>query len=139
MFDFTSKKQLRAENASLHHTLQQMHERNERLKKKNVLLSSEKEEAEREARILRDAEVMRVSLEHTHQSRVFKLEGDVAAEQAKNRVLLEENGILRQIIEDISGKDPDELIAVFKKVVREEAYGTAQKRDRKDDYHEDGV
>lgn len=139
MFDFTSKKQLRAENASLRITLKQMQERNERLKKKNVLLSSEKEEAEREARILRDAEVMRVSLEHTHQSKVFKLEGDNAAEQAKNRALLEENGILRQIIEDISGKDPDELIAVFKKVVREEAYGTIQRRDRKDDYHEDGV
>lgn len=116
-----------------------MRERNERLKKKNVLLSSEKEEAEREARILRDAEVMRVSLEHTHQSRVFKLEGDVAAEQAKGRALLEENGILRQILEDMSGKDPDELIAAFKKAVREEAYGTVQKRDRKDDYHEDGV
>ena len=139
MFDFTSKKQLRAENASLRITLKQMQDRNERLKKKNVLLSSEKEEAEREARILRDAEVMRVSLEHTHQSKVFKLEGDNAAEQAKNRALLEENGILRQIIEDISGKDPDELIAVFKKVVREEAYGTIQRRDRKDDYHEDGV
>ena len=139
MFDFTSKKQLRAENASLRITLKQMQDRNERLKKKNVLLISEKEEAEREARILRDAEVMRVSLEHTHQSKVFKLEGDNAAEQAKNRALLEENGILRQIIEDISGKDPDELIAVFKKVVREEAYGTIQRRDRKDDYHEDGV
>ena len=139
MFDFTSKKQLRAENASLRITLKQMQDRNERLKKKNVLLSSEKEEAEREARILRDAEVMRVSLEHTHQSKVFKLEGDNAAEQAKNRALLEENGILRQIIEDISGKDPDELIAIFKKVVREEAYGTIQRRDRKDDYHEDGV
>ena len=107
--------------------LKQMQDRNERLKKKNVLLISEKEEAEREARILRDAEVMRVSLEHTHQSKVFKLEGDNAAEQAKNRALLEENGILRQIIEDISGKDPDELIAVFKKVVREEAYGTIQR------------
>lgn len=139
MFDFTSKKQLRAENASLRIALKQMQDRNERLKKKNVLLISEKEEAEREARILRDAEVMRVSLEHTHQSKVFKLEGDNAAEQAKNRALLEENGILRQIIEDISGKDPDELIAVFKKVVREEAYGTVQRRDRKDDYHEDGV
>lgn len=139
MFDFTSKKQLRAENASLRIALKQMQDRNERLKKKNVLLISEKEEAEREARILRDAEVMRVSLEHTHQSKVFKLEGDNAAEQAKNRALLEENGILRQIIEDISGKDPDELIAVFKKVVREEAYGTIQRRDRKDDYHEDGV
>ena len=139
MFDFISKKQLRAENASLRITLKQMQDRNERLKKKNVLLISEKEEAEREARILRDAEVMRVSLEHTHQSKVFKLEGDNAAEQAKNRALLEENAILRQIIEDISGKDPDELIAVFKKVVREEAYGTIQRRDRKDDYHEDGV
>ena len=127
MFDFTSKKQLRAENASLRIALKQMQDRNERLKKKNVLLISEKEEAEREARILRDAEVMRVSLEHTHQSKVFKLEGDNAAEQAKNRALLEENGILRQIIEDISGKDPDELIAVFKKVVREEAYGTIQR------------
>lgn len=139
MFDFTSKRELRAENARLCDSLKKARSLNEVLIKENVMLKSEKEEAEREARILRDAEVMRVSLEHTHQSRVFKLEGDVAAEQAKNRALLEENGILRQILEDMSGKDPDELIAAFKKAVREEAYGTVQKRDRKDDYHEDGV
>ena len=139
MFDFTSKRELRAENARLCDSLKKARSLNEVLIKENVMLKSEKEEAEREARILRDAEVMRVSLEHTHQSRVFKLEGDVAAEQAKNRALLEENGILRQILEDMSGKSPDELIAAFKKAVREEAYGTVQKRDRKDDYHEDGV
>lgn len=139
MFDFTSKRELRAENARLCNSFKKAQSLNEALIKENTMLKSEREEAEREARILRDAEVMRVSLEHTHQGRVFKLEGDVAAEQAKNRVLLEENGILRQILEDMSGKDPDELIAVFKKVVREEAYGTVQKRDRKCDCHVDGV
>lgn len=148
MFKFVSRKALYGEMDAARNSAQQAWDLNEQLKRENVTLALEKEKLERTIRLMQDGEV-------AHRAKIDELKCEVnvlrtaavereasvwvATNNVEIQALKEENGILRQILEDITTRDPDELIAIFKKIVREEAYGTIQKRDRKDDYHEDGV